>query len=1005
MKFKTVIAILILAIVKGLCQTTPIYVNERDFVGDTPPQVDARAFVNQALFNITTTPYPFETQNTLYFTNKGSGTMYGSVGFRFDYYYPSNEMRLPAETFVNHGTITGDPYLIISATNILSPGLLLSGNSGMVHIDGSNINLNRSGVRTGEQQGGLISYDGYGRNQNESRSYQNAPGVMDYYWGTGTNNSLGTNGSPIRFGDSNAVWNFGAPYTISPQHEVRNVVNGRLTTNVVQLPQFAQQYYSYVDYPYGGYYYYNYGNYTAAAFTNISSKGDKYVSVVFYQTNNITTNFSTTVQFYSYDGPAIAIVGFSMTDYDIVLQSNILNYVYLIDSSAAATNHILYRSYNTNTYRPNVFELTRSIPYEAMYAVPTNTPFTNTLLYTPNYETNVVDIFYAGYAALIDQAVTNIYSPLIVNSYGYVVANPALSDPTNSVGRVEIEADDLNLIQTRIRAERFLGIKAKNIVSNRLAQVDAPVINYDIGTTNRVLELSNIVKSTVNRLSGTVAAYSAVWTNRYYETNLVGTNATVTTNTTHFHVLIVDNALTAAKSVILNELAVRATNLVVYDNLMVSKSAYFEGEGLRIARSSTGIGGLNLPLNQDWSSASFPRLNSLTNEGNLVISGTGNLYSYVQWGITNIYYPYLVTYTNAVFPYNNIINSGSVLGTTFNIKTTNLVNSGNWVASQGVISVEANDCVINGGQISSKSDLSLMIRNMALSNAVIAAGQNGRGALVLNITNTIDDGGVNATNFISVNDGLIIGSKPLVGDLRNTIIESKAERFTEVSHTFSSRNLGLTAAGYTNNMAIGALVLDAADISRIVLKGSGTNDAVYVDYLEFKNYATNYNSTIYIDTNLTIYFANANLSVNKLNGAFGGRIRWMPGFIGKFSTSYVTNSNGIVSAYNSAVIGNPDLDSDRDEIPNMFDPTPVPSDSSFNLQVLPFIDQLKTVVLWDALSRSTNRLDVTTNIVNGQWQTLTNFVNTGTTTRVTYTDVLSNSAPRYYRLRVDMILP
>ncbi|HON08903.1 MAG TPA: hypothetical protein PLW02_12475, partial [Verrucomicrobiota bacterium] len=73
MKFKTGIIILILAMVNGLCQTSPIYINEKDFSGGTPPQVDARAFVNQALFYVITAPLPFETWNTLYFTNKAVG--------------------------------------------------------------------------------------------------------------------------------------------------------------------------------------------------------------------------------------------------------------------------------------------------------------------------------------------------------------------------------------------------------------------------------------------------------------------------------------------------------------------------------------------------------------------------------------------------------------------------------------------------------------------------------------------------------------------------------------------------------------------------------------------------------------------------------------------------------------------------------------------------------------------------------------------------------------------
>ncbi|MGC8886731.1 MAG: hypothetical protein ACP5MG_06195 [Verrucomicrobiia bacterium] len=968
-----------LAVISARGQALPIYINDRDFYYTTPPQIDARAFVNQAIFSVTTSPLPFETQNTLYFTNKGSGVMTGNVGFRFNYYNPSNNLTLPADTFVNYGTITGDPYLIISATNVVNTGLLFGGVAGLLHIDGKDVNLSRSGIRAGEVQQSFIFGDG----RNLGQTYVNAPGISDYWWGAGTNNNLGTNGRPITLGGFGFAQNFDIPFTLSPLHQVRQIFLGRLTTNLVQLPYFSIS-----------------GNYTAAVYTNTALNGDRYIDIVFYQTNSLVTNLTTTVMFEpSFGGGAVAVVEIAMVDYDLVLQSNIVSSVYLVDSSSVATNFTLYRQQGTNTFRPNVFELTRTTPFEFLLGVPPNAQFTNTLLYNPNYVTNTVNILYAGYAAFIS---TNLQSsPIISNRFGNLVANPALSDPTNSVGRIEIETQDLNLINTRIRAETFLSVKARNIVSNRLGQVDAPIINYDIGTTNCTLELSNIVRSTVNRLSGSLAAYSAVWTNQIVNTvtNIVFTNgvfsnvvATIT-NTDHFHVLIVDNALTAAKQVVLNEFAVRATNVVLYDNIMVSKSLYMEGEGLRIGRSGTGIGGLALPVTSDWSQTSFPNLLSLTNEGYLTITGSGYFYRSL-----------LTNQTNGIYPYSAIINSGSITGATFVIKATNLINSGVWSAADGILAIESKSAVLTNGGLFAKSDLTITGGELALSNSVLIAGNNGRGALILNITNSLSDGGVNSTNIIQVNDGFSISGNPVYGDLRNTIIYSKAEQFAEVTHTFSAKNLGLTSAGFENNLAIGALILDGADLSRIVLRGTGTNNALYVDYLEFRNNATNYNSVIYIETNLTVYFANANLPVRKLNGAAGGRLKWIPTYVGKFSSTAITLPNGQKAVYNSAVLNQPDLDSDRDGIPNLFDTTPVPTDADIELKVN-MLNQNTARISWNALSRSTNWLEFTTNISGGQWKLLTNFVNDGSGTKASIIDMSTNGAMRFYRVRLDMTLP
>ncbi|MCX7872617.1 MAG: hypothetical protein N2487_04970 [Verrucomicrobiae bacterium] len=981
MKLRIAITILSLILcVRGAGQTTPIYINERDFTGAVPPQIDATAFVNQALFSISVSPLPFQTQNTLYYTNKGSGVMTGSVGFRFDYFNPQTGLSYAANTFVNNGTITGDPFLIISATNIVNTGFLFGGATGLLHLDGGNVDLSRSGLRTGESIGtGIVIIDGNGRNV--GRNYYNAPGVVDYWWGVGTNNSLGTNGQRLTLPN----YTLDIPYTTSPSHEVRSILYGRLTTNIVSLPYYF----------YGGVVSLNnYGKYTAAVYTNTALSGDRYISVVFYPTNNTQTNFSSSVYFYPNIGNgSMVIYEVVMTDFDIVLQTNITSYVYLIDSSAVATNFTLFRNYNTNTFRPNVFELTRTTPFELTLAVGGNSTFTNSLFYNSNFETNSVNILYAGYSALINE--TNPATPLIiVNQYGISVANPALSDPTNSVGRIEIDSGNLNLNGARIRSEKFVSIKATNLVNNALTRVDAPVINYDLGTTNRVLELSNIVFSTVNRLSGMLSAYSAVWTNRIFTTNVIGTNIVVQTNTAYFHVLVVDNALTATRPVVVNEFAIRATNAVIYDNLTIAKSILFEGEGLRIARSAVGVGGLTLPDGANWSSTNFPRLKDLTNSGYIKISGSAYFYREVS---TNG--------TVKVYPYNSVLNYGSLTGATFIVRATNLVNSGAWGAVEGVASFTANKFSVEGGYISAKSDITFEARELVLSNASIIAGNNGRGALILNVTNRLVDGGAGTTTIIKVNDGFQMLSTPTNGNLLYTTIESRAERFAEVTHTWAGKDYGVSMIGFNNNAALGKLVLDGQDFTRFVFRGAGTNSAMYVDYIEFKNNATNYSTALYVEPNLTIYFASANLPVMKLNNALGGRLKWVPTFAGPNSSTYITLSDGRTVVYNTALLLQPDVDSDRDGIPNLFDPTPVPTSEDIEFRVRILTPPGGALISWNALAQSTNRLEFTTNLNNGRWQTLTNFVNTGSGTKVNVVDTATNGTMRFYRLLMDLTVP
>ena len=59
----------------------PIYISPAHVY--TPPNVDATAFYNAGIWYIYTSPYPFQTQNTLNYTNVGSMT--GAVGWEFDF--------------------------------------------------------------------------------------------------------------------------------------------------------------------------------------------------------------------------------------------------------------------------------------------------------------------------------------------------------------------------------------------------------------------------------------------------------------------------------------------------------------------------------------------------------------------------------------------------------------------------------------------------------------------------------------------------------------------------------------------------------------------------------------------------------------------------------------------------------------------------------------------------------------------------------------------------------
>src|SRR6185369_7056172 len=142
-----------------------------------PPQIDAVNFINNGIFSVDTEVSPnyqsqpsppFQTSNTRNYTNFGS--MFGTPGFQFDTGPAGEGPRYWADNFVNRGDgqnngviqafdppgtiFLGGPniapvlpsYLLISATNVVSQGLLSVGANGLLAINGGNVNLSRGGV-------------------------------------------------------------------------------------------------------------------------------------------------------------------------------------------------------------------------------------------------------------------------------------------------------------------------------------------------------------------------------------------------------------------------------------------------------------------------------------------------------------------------------------------------------------------------------------------------------------------------------------------------------------------------------------------------------------------------------------------------------------------------------------------------------------------------------------------------------------------------------------------
>src|SRR3954471_13994260 len=192
----------------AVAATQPIYINNSPVQVIPPPQmapqIDATAFVNRSLFQINDvyfTRLPYQTFNTRFFTNTSSGNIQGDLGSRYE--FSSGNTREPMYSWLNQGTVSGDTFLVVSATNIVSTGPLLTGSQGLMRLTGGSIKLSGNALRAG------FGASGFSSGFNSISNYFNPDGVSDSWWGVGTNNVVRGNGPLMRL--DNGMFDLASP--------------------------------------------------------------------------------------------------------------------------------------------------------------------------------------------------------------------------------------------------------------------------------------------------------------------------------------------------------------------------------------------------------------------------------------------------------------------------------------------------------------------------------------------------------------------------------------------------------------------------------------------------------------------------------------------------------------------------------------------------------------------------------------------------------------------------
>lgn len=715
---------------------------------------------------------------------------------------------------------------------------------------------------------------------------------------------------------------------------------------------------------------------------------------------------------FAHSGPsqlAAAAVEIAMATTNVVTAAQELNTIYFVDRLPADTNilsltnsfYTFYMPGQPGTQRPIAFEVSRNTPFDFQIGVNGNSELFKSIVYDSSFSNALATNLYAAYSCSIDH----------MEARPPDVTGASL---TNLPGRVDITADSLDLSKTRIRGMGSVNIRAKHLKSSEGAQIDAENIAYDLSSTNGLLTIQNLAKEGVDRLNGTMSAWSGVWSNQFAvvltnwgvdsSSNMVFSPLAVPVDIT-IHCLLLDASLmTRTQAVVVHSLASYSTNVVIEDHVLLGDHVLFETDTLTVN------GRLSFARNAvDWTYTNTPTLKNFTNNGAIRIQNMAFLGSDYPDG----------------HRWQQYVNKGTIDAAGYVIAADYYEDSGVTTAAYDV-TVTAGTARLSGGRASSLGDLHFFAQDMRLKNHVLNATK----ALFLAVTNSLLDLGLSAPNRFTVGDGFHLLAKPASGNLLGTTFDTTAAQFRSIPHTWAAADKGATREGFVDNAAIGTLTLHA--FTGAELRFGPPNDAagqplpgdygLYVDYLDLRDgMQTDVESALVVEPGLTVYFAASNVAVEDLDGKSGGRLKWVKDFAGPRSSVDVALRDGRTVRMNKALVDSKLIDSDGDGLANAYDDYPFDGASLADVKIST-LAPFTTLISWQAAAQTAYKVEFATNLTSPiNWQPLASAFNDSSTGRVLsvsdvvmLTNVLNQTnivvtdltpaggVERYYRVRNDL---
>lgn len=945
----------------GARQTTFINNGFYDFINDgstvTPP-INAVTFINNGTF-VADTVLPFETANTLNFTNigtmetladaeiSGGSLLSGGIGWLFDDSPSSVGQRRSAANFFNGnlGIISTPVFLTVWATNIINTGQFDLGPFGRLELVGSSLDLRQSVMEVSsvseDAEGSKYSNPGtntftpdlaiYDLYWVQTNFYQNYTLNVGSVWINSTATALGVPSPPA---EPNAIAGFSIGSTniqVLPAYLITN-------TSFLKQVTVANSYYNTNSLQFGPVTLTNMDGspgHTLNLFTNIN-KGAVFVFAPPFL--SVQTRFEPGVS--NFDAIDVQL---STTITNAIDQSLQTDYIFVQDNlaSAGANGVLMANSVTPDTFRPTNYYVDR-LSHSALFVSPPP-PNVDPGLGVPeaNFFVDSGNILNYPKDLDFDMVTNEVATSGAYAAYSAFIDNVAARPPpvlggniTNLPGTLRIIGKDVDLTQARLRAEGQVVIQAVNLLSSSNALVDCENLSFDLGSKSGFLKVQDLAGTSVSRLRGTIRMWSATWSNAAivvapdnYASNATtgGLDEMPLTNTiaVGYDVMILDaSGLTNTLPVSEYVLNLHGTQIELDDDMTVLQQLFIDGRTFTV-NGAVVIPGAFPPANpinnqlfpgvplKEWVGTNAPAVLFLTNNGTISVFGEGH-------------------FGDDRPPYATFVNAGSLVAGGLQLRSGYFENDGVFYAYSGPMVAQAGSALLRNGFGSSASYAQITAGNLLMSNYQLASGDR----LDLTVTNMLSDGGVGAGNSIQVQNGFNLMIKPQTGDLLGTTIKSSAPRALgeTVSHTWSGQDRGATPAGYTNNCAVGTLALSAVSASsQFVFSGTGgagVTNGLYVDLLDLTGLGANIGlNQIQISPNLVIYYAAVKVATNHivfplgahgrmeaeefLNGnttnQLGGHLRWVRDYAGANSSTNVL-INGSSASINAALRNSKNID-------------------------------------------------------------------------------------------------